>query len=257
MKRKNMATMVTCIALVGVVAVGGTLALLSKPSNTVRNTFTVGEGYTENDIILSEADVKQVINGDYVVNPSPAREEEPVYTLNGQDRYETNDYINLVTGTTIYKDPMVTVAANTPDSWVVAYIGTVDSAFSTSTFEPTNTSWYKVTKEDGHWKIDSASVGAAGQEGKPLTIQNGYYIYKNVVTKAGEDTNLPKLFENLDVQIAEDSIPTGADQDLTPLTVKAGLVQYTTGVTDATQLDDETTYELDVIMDAVANQINK
>lgn len=60
MKRKNMATMVTCIALVGAVAVGGTLALLSQGSNTVTNTFTVGKGYNQDtpDLSLDEAPVR-------------------------------------------------------------------------------------------------------------------------------------------------------------------------------------------------------
>ena len=61
MKRQNMATMVTCIALGGEVGVGGHLALLSQPSNIVTNTFTVGEGYSTDhedpDLILDEAKI--------------------------------------------------------------------------------------------------------------------------------------------------------------------------------------------------------
>ena len=45
MKRKNIVAMVTSLALVGVVAVGGTLALLTAQTNNVVNTFAVGKGY--------------------------------------------------------------------------------------------------------------------------------------------------------------------------------------------------------------------
>lgn len=62
MTKKRIATMATCIALVGAVAVGGTLALLTRESNTVTNTFTVGTGYKEGDLSLREHDVNQVLN---------------------------------------------------------------------------------------------------------------------------------------------------------------------------------------------------
>lgn len=250
MKRKNMATMVTCIALVGAVAVGGTLALLSQQSNEVRNTFTVGEGYTANDIILSEADVKQNFDGSYVENPLPTRKDDPVYTLNGKNRYKTNNYSDLVTGTTIFKDPMVTVAANTPDSWVVAHIGTVDSAFAESTFEAANADWYKVTKGvDNKWTVATSPVGTAA-EGKPEKIATDtYYIYKQVVTEDDTAQDLTKLFTTLKVNT------TASADDVTNLTsmeVKAGLVQYVEGNNTVGTLTNE---ELNVIMNAVESKL--
>lgn len=250
MKRKNMATMVTCIALVGVVAVGGTLALLSQQSNEVRNTFTVGEGYTANDIILSEADVKQNFDGSYVENPLPTRKDDPVYTLNGKNRYKTNNYSDLVTGTTIFKDPMVTVAANTPDSWVVAHIGTVDSAFAESTFEAANADWYKVTKGvDNKWTVATSPVGTAA-EGKPEKIATDtYYIYKQVVTEDDTAQDLTKLFTTLKVNttVSADDV-----KNLTSMEVKAGLVQYVEGNSTVGTLTNE---ELNVIMNAVESKL--
>lgn len=60
MKKQKVATAVTCCALVGAIAIGGTLALLSTGPKTLKNTFTVGNAYTENDFLLKENAVNQV-----------------------------------------------------------------------------------------------------------------------------------------------------------------------------------------------------
>lgn len=255
MKRKNMATMVTCIALVGVVAVGGTLALLSKPSNTVRNTFTVGEGYTEKDIILSEADVKQNFDGSYVVKENTDRKEGLVYENGDQKRYETNSYPDLVPNTTISKDPMVTVAANTPDSWVVVHVGTVDPVFAGSTFDNSNGDWYQVSKVNGKWTVAEKPVGKAGTEGAPAAIVGDtYYIYNSVVeTNTERAQDLTKLFTTLSVK-NEDAIASATrDTQLFNMEIKAGLVQHVEGTKVATGLNET---EIGTIMNAVENKLN-
>ena len=68
MTKKRIATLATCIALVGTVAVGGTLALISSQSKQLTNTFTVGNGYEQDgsDFILKEHAVAQnPVNGGY------------------------------------------------------------------------------------------------------------------------------------------------------------------------------------------------
>lgn len=212
MTKKRIVTMATCIALVGAVAVGGTLALLSQTSNKVTNTFAVGEGYPTDKqaVTLDEATVTQLTNGDYI---------------DASSRTTSNAYDKLVNGTSIHKDPTVTVKANTVDSWVVAYIDNVDEIFSTSTFQTGNTTWYQVTKgKDNNWKVADKAVA-----GTPIT--KGYYIYKDVVKKNAKERKLPDLFETLKVSF------TVAPEAVTGLNVKAGVVQYTAGTTDATQLD--------------------
>ena len=42
MKKKKIAALITSLALVGVVVVGGTLAYLTAQTDTVKNVFTVG-----------------------------------------------------------------------------------------------------------------------------------------------------------------------------------------------------------------------
>mgnify|MGYP000687842678 CR=1 FL=1 len=63
MTKKRIATMATCIALVGAVAVGGTLALLASESKQLVNTFSVSNGYdNENgDFLIEELPVKQEV----------------------------------------------------------------------------------------------------------------------------------------------------------------------------------------------------
>lgn len=211
MTKKRIVTMATCIALVGAVAVGGTLALLSQTSNKVTNTFAVGEGYPTDKqaVTLDEANVTQLTNGNYI---------------EGIGRTESNNYDKLVNNTTLHKDPTVTVKANTVDSWVVAYIDNVDEIFSTSKFQDGNDTWYKVTKSGSNWDVAEAAV--AGTQ-----ITEGYYIYKDVVVKSESDKALPDLFETLNVSFAE------APEAVSDMNVKAGVVQYTAGTTDATQLD--------------------
>lgn len=244
MKRKNMISMVTSLALVGVVAVGGTLALLSEKANDVTNTFTVGQGYDPADIKLSEADVEQQTDGSYTALGTTTRgktsEVGYVLTIGAQDRYSSNKYENLVNGTTIDKDPIVTIDANTVDSWVVAYIDEVDAAFTGSNFQADNNLWYKVTNTGDNWDVAESSVANTG-------ITKGYYIYKTVVEKSEAVWNSPALFTELNVTIAED------DTDVTTMNVKAGLVQFVGTEKDATKLDQT---EINTVMNAVVSKVN-
>ena len=45
MKKKNVLMTALSLTLVGVIAAGSTLAYLTSQSDTLTNTFTVGEGY--------------------------------------------------------------------------------------------------------------------------------------------------------------------------------------------------------------------
>lgn len=168
MTKKRFATLATCIALVGAVAVGGTLALLTAPSNAVKNTFAVGQGYVdpEQALKLDENIPTQDAAGNYV---------------SGDTRTESGvNYDKLVNNTTLAKDPTFTLAAGSPDSWIVAKIDTVDTAFTGSKF--TENGWYKVsgtgTTEDPY-----KATKVTGD----TPIEAGLYIYGGTV-KAGEKT---------------------------------------------------------------------
>lgn len=171
MTKKRIATMATCIALVGAVVVGGTLALLTKPSNTVTNSFSVGDGYPDVDevLTLTESPVKQLANGNYVVDEG--------------DRVRTNTYDKLVANATIAKDPKFTLATDSPESWIVAHIGTVDEDLKGTV----TSNWIKVKLEDGKYVLD--------QEDKTVS-SNTYYIYNVTVTP---QTDITALFTSLTV----------------------------------------------------------
>lgn len=184
MKRKNMATMVTCIALVGTVAVGGTLALLTSNTSEVTNTFTIGNGYPETALTLDEADVKQVTSGTvnfggYVVD----EDADPA-------RVTANDYDNLVADTTLAKDPTFHLAAQSPDSWIIAKVTGVDAlkakGITINGELPANYGWLK---------LDTTTYAAT-----PISsyddLVDGYYVTNTIVAEC-QDTD--DLFEELKV----------------------------------------------------------
>lgn len=110
MKKKKLLTTVMSLALVGVVAVGGTLAYLSDKSNEVKNTFNVGSGYKDDDddhtgLWLDEAKWQGGVD----------------------ERTETgNTYEGLLPGSVVVKDPTFHMTANSTDSYVFAYVQGVD-----------------------------------------------------------------------------------------------------------------------------------
>lgn len=188
MTKKRIATMATCIALVGAVAVGGTLALLTAQSNAVKNTFAVGEGFNdpENALVLNESPVTQLANGDYVSSDG--------------SRVESNDYDQLVAGGTLFKDPKFDLIEG-PTSWIVAYIDQVDNKLSGNL----NDNWIKVSVSDGTYSTS-----------EDKTITGGtYYIYNTTVNK---DTNIPALFTEL-------TVGDGATGELAAMNIKGCAVQ--------------------------------
>lgn len=178
MTKKRFATMATCIALVGAVAVGGTLALLTAPSNAVTNTFAVGEGYPEPGpdervLTLDENIPTQDAAGNYV---------------SGTSRTESGfEYADLVDGTTLAKDPTFHLLAESPESWIVAEIGTVDAAFNGSKF--TANGWYKVTGEGTEISPYKATAVTA-----ETPITEGLYIYGKTING---NSSTPALFNTL------------------------------------------------------------
>lgn len=122
MKKRKIMMSAMSAALVGVVAIGGTLAYLSDKSNTVTNTFNVGSGYEKDDeghtgLWLDEVDHDKV---DEEGNPA--------------ERTETgNQYEDMMPGSKVEKDPTFHLTAGSTDSYVFAEVvgldGMVDKNF--------------------------------------------------------------------------------------------------------------------------------
>lgn len=189
MKRKNMISMVTSLALVGVVAVGGTLALLTHESNNVTNIFTVGSGYDADEIKLDEDTVTQELSG---ANLGGYKGNNVAVA----QRVETNTYANLVANTTLDKDPTFRIVddndeQHSPKSWFVAKVeGVTDNTgkLSVSGVEADN-GWYEVSFSEGKYTYTPVTAGTQIKD-------DTYYIYDTAIS-AGEETD--PLFTQLHV----------------------------------------------------------
>lgn len=186
MNKKKMAMSITSLALVGAVAIGGTLAYLSDQSNQVTNTFNVGTGYTEDDeghqgLWLDEKDWD-------------GKDEEG----NPTERTETgNTYEDLLPGSVVDKDPTFHLTADSIDSYVFAEITGLDALLDKGFFvsddelDPTtnpdgnklNDGWLKVSTGDG---FDGLYV-YVGEPGTTVDDAD--------VVKGGE--TLPAMFQHI------------------------------------------------------------
>ena len=148
MKKKKLMMAAVSASLVGVVAIGGTLAYLSDKSNMVTNTFNVGSGYTEEGdhvgLWLDEKDIAR------------STEESVFRTEIG------NEYEDMMPGSIVEKDPTFHLTEGSTDSYVFAQVTGVDAMIEAGYFftveEPEklvdpqnafNGKWVKVSDGDG------------------------------------------------------------------------------------------------------------
>lgn len=148
MKKKKLMMATVSASLVGVVAIGGTLAYLSDKSNMVTNTFNVGSGYTEEGdhvgLWLDEKDIAR------------STEESVFRTEIG------NEYEDMMPGSIVEKDPTFHLTEGSTDSYVFAQVTGVDAMIEAGYFftveEPEklvdpqnafNSKWVKVSDGDG------------------------------------------------------------------------------------------------------------
>lgn len=192
MTKKRIATMATCIALVGVVAVGGTLALLSANANTLTNTFTIGNGYPERDaLILDEAKVEQVKTGITNFGGYEA-------VASGEREKVTQQYDKLVANTDLDKDPTFHLAVGSPNSWIIAKVTGINDQQSGNGLDlkdkditikgalPENYGWLKLDTTTG----ETTEITSYDD------LVDGYYVTTTTI-KAGDSTD--DLFEQLHV----------------------------------------------------------
>lgn len=225
MKRKNMISMVTGLALVGVVAVGGTLALLTSETESLKNTFTVGDGYdpgdddTKPDFVLWENEVEQGADGGYV------KKEENIRTDDGQM------YSDLVSGTTLAKNPFFELkdrdadGKTPPDSWVVAKINADDVNQLTTNgvyFKDAGASWYLVTAtateddegapvwsysiKDGMDAFDTLTVDDLNNLYKNTTATKKFYFIYSEKLNVTSNSETDPLFETLEVKTLKNGV---------------------------------------------------
>ena len=176
MTKKRIGTMATCLNLVGAVAVGGTLALLSTQSNTLTNTFAVGPDYPDDGgkvaLELREHDVEKDLStnnyGGY-----KATEDWKMDSTN--TNYDGIDYTQIVEGTTLAKDPQFHLVAESPNSWIVAEIDgltELDGNLDVTAI-PSSNKWYHLV--DDEWVVVDS----------PDDVTDGYYMYSETVAANG------------------------------------------------------------------------
>lgn len=198
MKKKNVLMTALSLTLVGVIAAGSTLAYLTSQSDTLTNTFTVGEGYgTEEDpgFYLDETAAKvDVVEGETVTtNP----------TLKSQfgRTEEGNKYAAMSIGDTIYKDPTFHLNEG-PESYIFAKVEGVDAMEADDvgfSFTGWSENWVKVDETEG---------------------RDGYYYYVNKVT-AG--TEIAPLFTHVSLPATLQALPDAGD--LTNITIQGVAIQ--------------------------------
>lgn len=219
MKKKNVLTMALSVSLVGVIAVGGTLAYLTANTGTLTNDFKfVTNGIT---LTLKESAEEPIFN-----DPDTPEDE-----TNGFHGYDIKDfqadagsdamtvttggitYEDIVPGAVINKEPVLTVGANAVDCYVYALVKgiTEDSATIHTQWNYTN------------WTVVEAFNGT------------GTLLKYNGVAKAGQA--LPKLFDTVyvDSTITANAVNT----DLGQITIEGYAIQAdgTDAVADANAAD--------------------
>lgn len=192
MKRKNIAAMVTSIALVGAVAVGGTLALLTSQTEDLTNTFTVGSGYTNTTFSLQEDYVIQAANDQYVEEVKTVTAGDYIDDPERQTTTDGQAYRDVIPGSSLHKNPFFSLTKNdkegaaVPESWIVARVSVEQLealeaegiSFTGVNFGEEGPVWYQVKQEDSTWGI------VTDQEGNPAPITKATY---NVPTNAVGD----------------------------------------------------------------------
>lgn len=188
MNKKLMKT-IGCLALVGAIGVGATLAYLSDSTSTLKNTFVIGNGI---DITLTEQDV----------NDPTKRVEEG----------NTQEYPELVPGVEYVKDPTTTVKANSNDCYVFMYVEGADEFVK-----------YDV---DGDKKGDFIIqewgnrdwVKVSSKEGEEL---DGWYCHVAIVPEKTQDQDLTPLFN----KVAVEQYSKVVNKDIPAIVIKSVAVQ--------------------------------
>lgn len=223
MNMKKIATMATCMALVGAVAVGGTLALMAK-EDSITNTFMVGAGFPDGGdgegkayFYVDESVVKMNDkNGNWVNVGTKRTHKDQTYGKQKADQYfgdnntdaNGNEYVDetenwkVVADSTLLKDPKFHVNAavpgadKAPAAFVVAKLGTIPDGFVPTSVNGT-TGWYELEITTSGDEVTGAELGDQVTAGTILSADK-YYVFKTALDVEGTaDTDA--LFDTVEV----------------------------------------------------------
>lgn len=150
MKKRNVMTMALSLAMVGVIAVGGTLAYLTATDDAVVNTFT----FAQNIVVTLDED-------------QPATTGNETITSNSKGGF---DYTNVVPGQTLNKAPEITVTTS-----VNAYVFARITESANVEIDAITEGWTKVPTSENTWYKavnGQASVQNLGTLFTKVTVRN-------------------------------------------------------------------------------------
>ena len=184
MQKKKALMSIVSLALVGAVAVGGTLAYLSSNSNKLTNTFTVGTGYQGQGLYLDETDKSGTQNPTEI--SSTSRTEEGVA------------YTDLIPGNTVVKDPTFHLTAGSVNSYVFAQVTGIDELI-TKGFIVSDTA---ITDAVDPTDPDFAAESNLGEKWTKVDGTDGFdglYVYTEQVdaSTSTADVALDPLFQHV------------------------------------------------------------
>jgi len=228
MKKKSLITMFLSLALVAIIGTGATLAYLSADSNEVKNTFTVGTGYDdEESLYLDELDLVTAAIDDR--------------TMTG------NDYTEILPGDTLSKDPTVHFTVG-PDSYIfVKVTGMSEATINTpaeDVFTYLNNTLGSAATTTGAWeKID----GTPGLNG--IYVYHVGSNYKVEASIALEDALVPlftgvKLNGNVNVAQFNALKDNGIVKGISDIIIKAAAVQFDNVTATDTKTAVQVAYDL-------------
>ena len=248
MKKQKVATAVTCCALVGAIAIGGTLALLSTGPKTLKNTFTVGNAYGENDFLLKENAVNQVFESklgyNYGSYEQDTNQERVINGIIDEANAPGVGYNDIVANTTLDKNPWFELKedADVPDAWVVAKVEGMNALNleNISIDDNSASTGWRVVKvvKDEETKKETYTLG------DPVTKDNlkdgNYFVY---MTKLDADDDENYKTKPLFTKLHAGNVTAGITD--VPLKVKGVAVQ---ALADDTTMDDAT---IQAVMEAL------
>lgn len=170
MKKKNVLMMALSLALVAVIAVGGTLAYLTADTGALTNTFR----FTANGIDLTLTETATAGEG-YTIDKTSASESDGI------------SYTDIIPGAELSKVPVLTVEPSPSDCYVYAC---VTGIFTENTADFW-TEWTAPTEdpEKAGWEVVVSEGTGANQK----TLLR----YSEVVLKSEVDQHLTEIFNTV------------------------------------------------------------
>ncbi len=209
MNKKKLVTMLTAMGLVGVVAIGGTLAWLTASTEPVKNTFAMSDDYFNEDgeikLNLFEYQVRRdaneefntVMDGDNKVRTEDGTTYHTVQentTSWSEEGIEGVEYTQVLPGSVLPKEPTVELAADSPLSRIYIQVTGIDSLENIATVSGYSENWVKVDPTTG----DTATT----QTGDGIYLYVGDLSLGNLegsIVDGGIGVTTPALFTTVTV----------------------------------------------------------